>query len=1080
MKTIRPIFREDEISQIPALQLLQNMGWTYLSPEEAMAQRKGNPRSVILEGILEERLRSRNLNRILVSGEEYDFGDSNITNAIHEIKRVPFEGLQTTSEKVFDLLALGKSCTVNINNDRKSYDLKYIDWSDEANNVYHVTEEFIVESHTGNGTRKIPDLVLFINGIPIVIIECKRTDYKDPIEEAVSQHIRNQDTANIPNLYIYSQLLLAVSPFNVREQNRFSLYATTGTPRVYWYPWIEDKPKKYLEELEGLVQRPLSKNQKDRLFADRFNSVRAYFDDLEKHPRQLTDQDKMIYSLCQKNKVLEIVKKFILFDGGTKKIARYQQYFSVNQAVEQICGVRQGERRPNGVVWHTQGSGKSLSMVMLAKSLAMDSRIKEPKIVLITDRIDLDDQIFRTFQNCGVEVRQASSGQDLIDSLKDSKSGIIASTIFKFDSVVNAKIDPFKSTDIILLVDEAHRSQYGESNSKVHKVFPNACFIGYTGTPLTEKERHTMDKFGPIIGRPYTNRDALRDNAVVPLLYEGRMVPQSVNQDLIDRWFERLTTGLSEAEKADLKKKYNRRDQLAKTDQRIFMIAADVSEHFTRNWKNKVGGLGFKGLLAVDSIASAMKYRDYFKEIKEVEVEVVISKTNDRRGHSEVGEEQTALQKYEEYIKKNWGDHKKFERDIKKRFDSDEGPDILIVVWKLLTGFDVQRSTVLYVDKNLSEHTLLQATARVNRTFPKKDFGYIVDYHGNLDNFIDAIKQYDELAAKLTSSEGPTEEAELKSAIHDIQERVKLLPQHYADLIGLFGAVKNKRDVKEYENVLWEPERRDEFYEKLGTYGRTLHLALSSFDYYSKASSNEIDKYKEELRFFNSLKFDLKMIFQERIDYRDYEPKIEKILNDHVMAKGVETIVEPVAIYDLEFGKQLEGKDATTQALTILNSTNKYISENLERDKTFYERFSALIEETLEDYRKGRLLEKQLLEKASDIKEKVLTRTGDDTPEVLRGNESAMAFFGILKTNVGADKVNLDDLAKWATEIDSIVSENVVVDWTRNTHIQNKIKNLVEDYLLDVKSKYKLSIDFEKIDKILEEVIRSAKLNRKK
>lgn len=1067
----RPIFREDESSQIPALQLLQNMGWTYLTPEEAMAQRKGNPRNVILEEILEERLKSKDLNRILLSGQEYEFGDANIANAVFEAKKITFEGLQTTSEKVFDLLTLGKSYHVEINGNRKSYDLKYIDWTEESNNVYHVTEEFVVESHTGSGVKKIPDIVLFINGIPIIVIECKRSDYRDPIEEAVSQHIRNQENSNIPNLYVYAQLLLAISPLNLREEKRNSLYATTGTPRVYWFPWIEDERTEYRGKLEKLINTPLSKDKKDRLFADRFRNVRTYFEELEKSSRQLTDQDRMIYGTCRIGRVLEIVKKFILFDGGAKKVARYQQYFAVKQAIEQITNVKPGEKRPNGVVWHTQGSGKSLSMVMLAKALVLDKRIIEPKVVLITDRVDLDDQIFRTFQNCGVQIKQANSGQDLISTLQDSKAVVVATTIHKFDSVVNVKNLKFESNDIILLVDEAHRSQYGESNSKVHKVFPNACFIGYTGTPLTEKERHTMKKFGPIIGCPYTNRDALRDNAVVPLLYEGRMVPQDQNEDIIDRLFERMTKGLTEEQKADLKRKKARADNLSKTDQRIYTIALDISEHFSKNWK----GSGFKGLFAVESIAVAMKYQEYFKHIREIETEVIISKTDDRKGHTEVGTEDTALQKYEKNIKDKFGDYRKFERDVKKRFDSNEGPDILIVVWKLLTGFDAQRSTVLYVDKNLEGHTLLQATARVNRTFPNKEFGFIIDYYGNLDNFIKAIKSYDELAEKEKMGYAPEDKAEIESAIHDIEEEIKKLPQNYADMVSIFSSIKNKKDSKEYENVLWEKEDREKFYERLGGFGRSLHLALSSADYYANTDEKVIDNYKNELKFFNKLKFDMKIIFHESIDYRDYEPKIEKILNDHVTAKGVETVIEPVAIYDLNFDEQLTDKEESAQALIILNATNKYIQDNLEKDRAFYEKFSELIDATLKEYRLGRIKEKDLLKKATVIRTNVLTRTGDNLPSKLGSNDAAKAVFGILRKSLKEAKVLLidDEFADIALGIDEIVESNVVVDWGRNAHVQNKIKNLIEDYLLGVKSLNGVSFDI--VDRILEEIIKSAK-----
>lgn len=1075
----RPIFREDESSQIPALQLLQNLGYQYLNPEEAMSLRGGSARNVILDGILEQQLRNPKLNKILYKGEAFDFGDANISNAIHELKRIPFEGLMKTSEKIFELITLGKSYNVTIRGDRKSYDLKYIDWETPSNNVFHVTEEFIVEPASGTGERKRPDIVLFINGIPIVVIECKRTDYPDPVEEAVSQHIRNQKSERIPNLYVYSQVLLALCPTNTNAEKDRCLYATTGTPRSFWYPWKERTS--FVDKLTKLVNTPLSKTAKDKLFGLRFEHVRKYFDDLEKYPRTITDQDQVLFGLCRKERLLEIIKEFILFDAGTKKIARYQQYFSVKHTLDRVTKATTGEVRPNGVIWHTQGSGKSLSMVMLAKAIVMDQRIKDPKVILITDRVDLDDQIYKTFRNCGVAVKQATSGQDLIDILHDTRSVVIATTLQKFDAVANARGEHFESPDIFILVDEAHRSQYGESNARIHKVFRKACFIGYTGTPLTKKERHTMERFGKIIGDPYTNRDAIDDGAIVPLLYEGRVVPQSINKDLVDRWFERLTQDLSDEQKADLKRKHNRADLLAKTDQRIFMIASDISEHFRKNWK----GTGFKGQLAVDSIGSAMKYWEYFRQLNEIETAVVISKTDDRRGHESHLDDETGLEKYERLIRESYGDHKKYEKDIKVKFDSDEGPDILIVVWKLLTGFDVQRNTVLYIDKNLEGHTLLQATARVNRTFPKKDFGYIIDYHGNLEHFIKAVQHYDDLAKSERADDYDRLcQEETASAIHQIDDEINKLPQYYADLVGMFSSISNRLDLKAYEDVLWEKRDREKFYERLGRFGRTLHLALSSVDYQLKASESEIKKYKDELRFFERLKLNMKQVFAESIDYRDYEPKIQKLLNTHVLAQSIETVIEPVSIYDATFQNDLKDKDTGSQALTILNRTNKYISDNLDKDQVFYERFSKLIEETLQAYREKRISEKDLLNKATELRDKVLTRTGDELPKSLDDNDAAKAFFGVLKKCLSAKNdvtgQRQDVLAEMSLEIDAIIVENRIVDWTRNTYVQNIIKNAIEDYVIDVKMEHKLEIDFEVLDRILEEVVKAAKLHRAK
>lgn len=1074
MSTSRPIFREDESSQIPALQLLQNMGYTYLEQEEALRLRNGNIRNVILDDILEAQLRE--INKITLKGSDYEFRDVNISNAMHELKTVPFEGLIKTSEKIFDLLTLGKSYTETIAGDRKSYNFKYIDWENPENNVFHVTEEYNVETASFDGNKRRPDVILFVNGIPLVVIECKRPDLPDPVEEAIEQHIRNQKNHEIPHLYTFSQIILGICPTNISSKKNRCMYATTGTPRPFWYPWKEKG--QFRAKLEALVNTPLSEEKKRKLFSERYWHVKDYFEELEKAPRQITDQDQILFGLCRPERLLEIIKKFVLYDAGTKKIARYQQYFSVNDTITRITSIEPHEKRPNGVIWHTQGSGKSLSMVMLAKSIAMDERIREPKIILITDRVDLDEQIYRTFQNCQVPLKQAGSGSELIKILNSNRSAVIATTIFKFDKVANSKGTTIDSNDIIILVDEAHRTQYGQASAKVHKVFPRACFIGYTGTPLAKKNKNTMKQFGDIIGSPYTSRDALDDKAIVPLLYEGRIVPQDISKDLLDRWFERVTRGLTEEQKADLKRKYNRADQLAKVDQRIFMVAADVSEHYSSTWK----GTGFKGQLAANSIASALKYKTYFDELEEISTAVIISKTDDRRGHESCDEDESALHKYERMVKEQFGNNKRYEKEMIAKFDSEEGPDILIVVHKLLTGFDVQRNTVLYIDRAFEEsHNLLQATARVNRTYQGKEFGYVIDYYGNLKNFQEAITQYDDLAKREKIGEfDQFERDEIESAIHEISEEVQKLPQYYADVVDMFSSVLNKSDLSAYEEVLFEKESRETFYERLSQFGRSLHQALSSVLFITKTPDDKIKEYKGELKFFEKLKTHIKQVFAESIDYRDYEPKIEKLLNTHVHAEPVQTIVPMFDIYDKRFDSELEGKNTRSKALTILNRTKRYIEDNLERDRIFYERFSKLLQDTLDDYHQKRIKESELLAKATELKEKVLSRTGDELPDVLEGKGEAKAFYGIIKEVLDKKKdfkkETLDGLANMSIDIDQIIKENIIVDWTKNIDIQNKLKNKIEDYIFDKKSEYNLTIDFDSIDRIMEEVIKTAKV----
>ena len=1068
----RPSFREDESSQIPALQLLQNMGWTYLEPEEALSFRKGSIKNVLLEDILETQLKK--INHIKYKSSVYQFKDVNISNAIHEIKTIPFEGLINTSEKVFDLLTLGKSYVENIGGDRKSYNLKYIDWEQPENNVYHVTDEYNVETSRFDDSKRRPDIILFINGIPVVVIECKRPDISDPVEEAISQHIRNQKNQEIPHLFVFSQILMAINPSNIHLNQNRCMYGTTGTERAFWYPWKEKTQSEAI--LKDLINTPLSKENKEKVFAGRYNHVRNYFEKLEKTPRQITDQDNMLYGLCQPERVLEFIKKFILYDAGKKKIARYQQYFSVKNTLKRITSAEPGKKRPDGVIWHTQGSGKSLSMVMLAKVIAMEPQIKDPKVILVTDRVNLDEQIYKTFQNCQIPLTQAKSGVNLVEILQSYKSTVIATTAFKFETVANSKDIVLDSNDIIVLVDEAHRTQYGKTNAKIRKVFPNACFIAYTGTPLTKTQKNTMGTFGGIIGVPYTSRDALDDQAIVPLLYEGRMVPQEVKQNMLDKMFERITKELSKEQKADLKQKYNQNNQLAKTDQRIFMIAADISSHFSRMWKGK----GFKGQLATNSVSSALKYKEYFDELEEISTAVIISQPDDRKNHKDIMEDETILQKHERLVKERFGDRQRYEKEMIAKFDSPEEPDILIVVYKLLTGFDVPRNTVLYIDKPLKEHTLLQATARVNRTFPHKEFGYIIDYHGNLKRFLDAVSHYDELAKKSQDTEWDSHDREeILSSFAQIEEKARELPQYYADLIDLFSSVKNKQDLSAYEAALFEKEKREDFYEKFSRFGNCLHRALSSADFITNTPNTQIKKYKKELKFFCQLKNHIQKVYAESIDYRDYEPKIENLLNTYVQAEEVRTVVPLIDIYDSQFNAELEGKNNKSKALMILHRTKKYISDNMEKDRVFYERLSKLLQDTLKKYQENRISEAELLQQAYKLKDEALTRTGDELPLSLEGKEEAKAFFGILK-KVLEEKSdlregNINKLADMSIKISEIIEEHRIVDWFKNMDIQNRIKNKIEDYIYEQKESLGILVDFDSIDRIMEESIKTAK-----
>ena len=464
-----PLLKEDHISQVPALQVLQNLGYKYLAPDEALAYRGGRTSGVLLEGILAEQLRK--INRIRFKSQTHAFSEGNIQSAIQDLKNQVFEGLIRTNEKVYDLLTLGRSLPQVIDGDMKSFPLNYVDWKDWRNNVYHVTEEFPVD-RTGSTDTRRPDLVLFVNGIPFAVIECKRhvdpsgKPEKDPLDQAISQQIRNQKEDEVPRLFVFAQLLLAVSKNDAK-------YGTAGTPAKFWAWWRENIDEK---ELRQLVNRPLTADQKDKLFEDRFRYVRAYFDEQERAGREPTEQDRALLALCRPERLLELTFRFTVFDAGERKVARYQQYFTVRTIIDRIRRIGEDGRRTGGVVWHTQGSGKSLTMVMLGEAIAMEE-LDRYKIVLVTDRVDLDDQLYKTFQHCGGEPVQASTGKHLLELLEGDKSRIITTVIDKFEAAVAVRGVCNDNPNIFVLVDESHRTQYGTIHAHMRKALPNGCFI---------------------------------------------------------------------------------------------------------------------------------------------------------------------------------------------------------------------------------------------------------------------------------------------------------------------------------------------------------------------------------------------------------------------------------------------------------------------------------------------------------------------------------------------------------------------------------------------------------------------------
>ena len=1039
-----------------------------------MELREGSTSNVLLTPILRREL--ERINTIQISSTKYSlFSPQNITNGIEALKNVSMgEGFLSASQTVYNLLTVGKTLEQIVDGDKKSFTMQYIDWKHPENNVFHVTEEFAV-TRSGLSETYRPDIVLFVNGIPLCVIECKRPDLKDSLTQAVSQHLRNQKDDGIRSLYLYSALLLSVA-------TQSASYATTATPEKFWAKWIElfannDEEEAYKQDLYKLVNTSASNS---KLFSERFHYVRQHFEKMYNAPISPSVQDEYIYTLCRPKRLLELMYRFTLYDDGIKKIVRYQQYFAVCKAMDRIRTI-EGGKRHGGVIWHTQGSGKSLTMVLLGQAIVLDESIHNPKIILVTDRTDLDRQITSTFKKCGTYVENARTGSQLIELLESKSNAVITTIINKFEKAVKGIKKPLTDPNIFVLIDEGHRSQYGEMGIKMEKTLPSACFIAMTGTPLMKKEKSTAKKFGGIILPVYTVDQAVKDGAVVPLLYEGRMIPQIVHEKPIDLYFEKVCEPLNEYQRADMKRKFSRADQLNQTEQRIYAIAWDISLHFKENWQ----GTKFKGQLVAPRKRIAILYKKFLDEIGIVSSEVLITSPDTREGEEiAYGETSNTELAFWKRMMDEHGTAKRYETNLINRFKNSENPEIIIVVDKLLTGFDEPKNTVLYLDRKLTDHTLLQAIARVNRICDDKDFGYIIDYYGVLGNLNSALELYSDFDAE-----------DLEGAFTDISEEISKLPQKYSDLWSLFKELRNKKDLEAYGELLRADNIREEFYEKLTAFAKTLKIALSTINFHKDTSTDEIEAYKSDLTMFLKLRSAVQERYSDTINFKQYESQIQKLIDTHIESGEVRIITELVNIFDKEkFAEEVEKiTGSAAKADTIASRTAKHITENMDTDPAFYKRFSQLLEETIAAYEQARIDEIEYLKRVTECMNNVLSHTDSDIPASIQNNNAARAYFGlcleVYKLIVNDEsKSNLKEMTlNTANAIDCIIKENiidneiVIIDWYNKGNIVGKIKIEIEDYLIDeVKRKYNLPISFDDMDVIIDRCVEVAKLWFKK
>lgn len=1019
----KDLYLEQNISQVPAIELLQSLGYTYISHDDCLLQR-GSAYDVILKDILRGQLRK--INRYFYGGAENEFSAANIERAIEDLDEPLTEGLLKCSERIFDALLLGKSYPQTVGDGKNlSFNLKYIDWENFDNNLFHVTEEYRVESQD-KAHKARPDIVLFINGIPFAVIECK-TPFVS-VDQGIEQMLRNQTIDYIPQLFKFTQILMSTNKNAVK-------YGTAGTPKKFWCVWKEQDA--------AFLEQAAVTHIKDRL---------------------PTEQDKNIISLFSKKRVFDLIKYFILYDANVKKICRYQQYFAIKEIIKTVTQSDSDGNRQSGVIWHTQGSGKSLTMVMLAKYILLELAKYNPKVVIITDRKELDAQITKTFAHTRLFPARAVTGRHLVDLINSHKADVVTSVINKFNTAEKLDAKNY-SKDIFVLVDESHRSNYGLLATKMRAVFPNACYIGFTGTPLMKKEKNTMTKFGQLIHK-YTIKDGVDDGAIVPLIYEGKFVEQNVDEENIDLWFEQTTKRLTDSQKQELKKKWSSIKRLASTDARIKRIALDINNHFVETYKET----GFKAMLATNFKKDAVRYLECFEKFGDLTCGVVISSPDLREGEEDIYE--AADDKVLSYWKRmmnQYGDADRYEEAMKNKFCDGE-IDILIVCSKLLTGFDAPICSVLYIDKELKEHGLLQAIARTNRLCEGKDYGLIVDYRGLITKLDAAMDMYS--GAGLENFDG----RDLKGAVIDVMTAIGDLRQSNSRLENLFLSLKNNRDTEEVEVFLAEDKKRKEFYNLLCAFGKSLNLVLNSENVYASMPKDELNKCKDSFIFYSKVRRSVRIRYHDALDNSEYEKQMQNLLDTHLSVAGLKQITNPVDIFNKEeFEKELDELGSIrSKADAIKSSMTKSISEKRDENPAYYDSFSKRIKEALQEYKNRVITEAEYLAKMRSIMDDYINQKADIRyPERIKNNVHAQAFYGVISA-ILENQINLSEnreiVVDIAIKITKIIENHNQVDWSNNTTIHDRIAQDIDDLFFELEQNKGFNLSFDTIDKIIENV----------
>ena len=892
------------------------------------------------------------------------YTDKEIGSAVTKFKQAAGNigiGLYNANKEVYRLLRYG----VNVNaecSDNKRY-VQLIDWNNPAQNDFQIAEEVTVH---GKSDRR-PDLVVYINGIALAVIELKRS--RVSVHEGIRQNIRNQQDDYIPRFFTTVQFVFAGSDTEGLH------YGVIRTPEKFWLRWKEPCGEPCEPSPVTVADYP---NELDR-------SVLQFFD-----PKRL----------------LEYIHDFIVFDGGIKKAARPNQYFAVKAAQPRI------KSKEGGVIWHSQGAGKSLMMVWLAQWIR--ENVENARIVIITDRDELDKQIESGFKDAEAKIERAKSGERLIEMLNAANPWLICTLIHKFGNKndkeaihvggkkANKSLEAYLQEvakklpagfrakgNLFVFVDACHRTQGGLLHGAMRAVMGDSVMlVGFTGTPLLrEDKKRSVETFGTYI-HSYRFNEAVADGVILDLRYEARNVEQYLGKrEKIDEWFDTKTVGLSRVARAQLKSRWAKMEKLFSSKERIQRIVADICQDMDTK-RMLSTGCG-NAMLVADSIYQACRYWEVFQSTDlKGHCAVVTSYDADSSTVKDeyVGEGETeALAKYEIY-KRMIGDKtpEQFEAWAKTEFiDHPKDMKLLIVVDKLLTGFDAPAATYLYIDKRMHDHNLFQAVCRVNRVdSDEKDYGYIVDYQDLFGAIKDAIKDYTNGAFELYSKEDvdgllTNRLAMGRQGLEDALQAVVTLcevvtPQTQEGFFAYFVYDETTPVDKQQAESEANTAKRETLYKLVGNLVRR-YIDLANEMIPAGYTQEETEKIKAEVEFYNNLKDEIKLKSGDALDLKSYDPAMRQLIDNYVRAEDSEKIIE---LGDMSFLEliDLEGKEAIDKLPQTIKQNERSVAELLaanmrkmiisERpnNPAYFDKISDLLNQLLQAQKEGKMQYKELIE----------------------------------------------------------------------------------------------------------------------